>query len=56
MKIKVILKLLSTYFFPLVALEVEGLYLEIKVLLRNIPVPCDENIKYNLLLSLKVTK
>ena len=27
--------------------------MEIKVSLENVPMPCDKNIKYNLLLSLK---
>ena len=28
--------------------------MEIKVSLRNVPMPCDQNIKYNLLFSLKI--
>ena len=57
MKIKVILNLLVTYnFFVGCPRDERVIPMEIKVSLKNIPMPCDENIKYNLLSSLKVNR
>ena len=53
MKINVILNLLSTYFSVSCPRDQKVILMEIKVSLRNVPMPCDQNIKYNLLLSLK---
>ena len=50
MKIKVMLNLLLTY-FSLVAPEIRELSVS-----KNVTMPCDENMKYNLLLSWKVNQ
>ena len=58
MKIKVILNLLLTYYLCLVAQELKKrvIPMEIKMSLKNVPMPCHDNIKYYLLSSLKVNR
>ena len=56
MKNKVILNLLLTYLFSLVAPGIKGLLLLILKCLNYVPMLYEEKIKHNLLLSLKVDR
>ena len=56
MNLKVILNLLLTYYFPLVAAEMKELYLWRLKCRKKVPMPCDENIKYSILSILKVNR
>ena len=56
MKTNVILKPLIILFFVGCPRYERVIPVEIKVSLKNVPMPCDENIKYNLLSLLKVNR